>query len=316
MKRSVLPVLMGFALLLLSSTEGWSLPPCEGSPTSGWSTTSNWTDCVGTIIFSDGSKYVGEWKNRKWHGQGTLYLPDGRVKEGIWENSYLLYAKKPSPTVTAKKTPSNGSSLPPCPDSPVSNWEATRNWTGCFGTVFLADGDKYVGEFKDGKIHGQGTFTYASGRVKEGIWENGKFLYANKTSPTVTAKKSPKGDFQKGMDAYEKKDYATALREWKPLAEQGDAPAQYNLGMMYHKGQGVPQDYKTAVKWYRLAAEQGNASAQGNLGAMYAFGTGGLKDYVYAHMWGNIAAANGNEMGAKLRDDFEKKMTPTQIADA
>ncbi len=72
----------------------------------------------------------------------------------------------------------------------------------------------------------------------------------------------------------------------------------------------------TAVYWYKLAAEQGHAVAQGNLGAMYAFGRGVLKDYVYAHMWGNIAATNGNELVAKLRDDFEKKMTPTQLEKA
>ena len=90
----------------------------------------------------------------------------------------------------------------------------------------------------------------------------------------------------------------------------------FNLGLMYEKGQGVPQDYKTAVKWYRLAAEQGHANAQSNLGVKYAFGVGVLKDYVYAHMWGNIAATNGNKMGAKLRDDFEKKMTPADISTA
>jgi len=123
-------------------------------------------------------------------------------------------------------------------------------------------------------------------------------------------------DFQKGLDAYERGDYATALKEWTPLAEQGNAYAQHNLGVMYSNGQGVPQDDKTAVKWYTLAAEQGNAIAQHNLGAMYAFGTGILKDYVYAHMWGNIAAMNGNEKGGKLRDDFEKQMTPADISAA
>ena len=123
-------------------------------------------------------------------------------------------------------------------------------------------------------------------------------------------------DFQKGVATYNSGDYATALRELKPLAEQGDAKSQYNLGFMYRKGQGVPQDYKTAVKWYRLAAEQGDADAQGNLGAMYAFGKGVPKDYVYVHMWGNLAAANGNELGGKLRDDFEKKMTPADISTA
>ena len=64
-------------------------------------------------------------------------------------------------------------------------------------------------------------------------------------------------DFQKGSAAYQSGDYATALREWTPLAKQGDADAQYNLGIMYDKGQGVPQNYKTAVKWWKRAAEQG-----------------------------------------------------------
>ena len=72
-------------------------------------------------------------------------------------------------------------------------------------------------------------------------------------------------DFQKGLTAAQSGDNATALREWTPLAEQGNAGAQYNLGVMYDKGTGVEQDYRTAVKWYRLAAEQRNADAQSNL---------------------------------------------------
>ncbi len=70
---------------------------------------------------------------------------------------------------------------------------------------------------------------------------------------------------QKGLDAFQRGDYETALREWRPLAEQGNARAQTALGLMYAEGQGVSQDYETAVKWYRLAAEQGFASAQNNL---------------------------------------------------
>ena len=73
------------------------------------------------------------------------------------------------------------------------------------------------------------------------------------------------GDFQKGSAAYQSGDYATALREWTPLAKQGNASAQFLIGTMYSEGQGVPQDYKTAVKWYRLAAEQGVARAQSTL---------------------------------------------------
>jgi TPR repeat protein len=56
-------------------------------------------------------------------------------------------------------------------------------------------------------------------------------------------------DFQKGLAAYQAGDFATALQEWKPLAEQGNATAQYNLALMYGNGRGVPQDYAEAVKW-------------------------------------------------------------------
>ncbi len=123
-------------------------------------------------------------------------------------------------------------------------------------------------------------------------------------------------DFNKGLAAAESGDFATALREWKPLAEKGDATAQFNLGLMYRKGEGVPQDYKTAVKWYTLAAEQGHADAQYNLGWMYHNGEGVPQDYVYAHMWGNIAASNGDEDGGELRDAVAKEMTATQIEKA
>ena len=86
-------------------------------------------------------------------------------------------------------------------------------------------------------------------------------------------------DFQDGLDATNKGDYKTAFRLWKPLAEQGSARAQNDLGWMYHYGQGVPQDYKEAFKWYRLSAEQGFAKAQNNLALMYDNGQGVPQEY-------------------------------------
>ena len=157
-------------------------------------------------------------------------------------------------------------------------------------------------------------------------------------------------DFFKGLAAAQKGDFATALRIWKPLAEQGDAPAQHNLGVMYDNGRGVLQDYKTAVKWYRLSAEQGyapaqynlglmylegigilqeyktavkwfrlsaeqgNADAQNNLGFMYGNGDGVIQDNVYAHMWWNISASTGNKSAVKNRDIITNKMTPADIS--
>ena len=123
-------------------------------------------------------------------------------------------------------------------------------------------------------------------------------------------------DFDKGLAAYNAGDYATALTEWKPLAEQGDAGAQYYLGLTYGKGEGVIEDYKEAVKWFRLAAEQGYAIAQGNLGVSYFSGKGVIQDNVYAHMWWNIAAASGDEKARGKKDTLVKRMTPQDISKA
>ena len=158
--------------------------------------------------------------------------------------------------------------------------------------------------------------------------------------------------FQKGLAAAESGDYATALKEWMPLAEQGYGSAQFNLGIMYkngqgvlqndktavkwwtlsanqghasaqsrlgfmhYTGQGVQQDYQTAVKWYILSAQQGHATAQASLSLMHAMGLSVPQDNVYAHMWSNIADSNGNKDGTILRDILAKKMTPSQIEEA
>ena len=86
--------------------------------------------------------------------------------------------------------------------------------------------------------------------------------------------------YQEGMDAYERGDYDTALKEFRPLAEQGYPLAQSYLGGMYAEGEGL------------------------------------LKDYVLAHMWANLAAAQGLESASEMRDHLEKAMTPAQIAGA
>ncbi len=158
--------------------------------------------------------------------------------------------------------------------------------------------------------------------------------------------------FNAGHEAYQSGDYAMALQIMRELADQGDAVAQFNLGAMYRKGEGVPQDYAAAVEWYRKAADQGNVAAQHNLGNLYHFGNGvaqdysaalrwyrkaadqgdadaqfniGLmydngrgvtQDYVQAHMWYNLAAARSDKMAKESRDILAKQMTPAQIAEA
>ena len=108
------------------------------------------------------------------------------------------------------------------------------------------------------------------------------------------------GPYEDGRAAFERRDYATALKLLKPLAEQGHADAELSLGMMYDNGQGVPQDYAEAMKWYRKAADQGGAGAQAALGDMYGqgrFGQGGgwavPTDFVEAAKWYRKAADQG-----------------------
>jgi len=98
------------------------------------------------------------------------------------------------------------------------------------------------------------------------------------------------GPLEDAKVAYDREDYATALRLFRPRADQGLADAQNNLGAMYAKGQGVPQDYAEAVKWYRKAADQGYAFAQNNLGGMYAKGRGVTQDDAQAVRWFRKAA--------------------------
>jgi TPR repeat protein len=101
------------------------------------------------------------------------------------------------------------------------------------------------------------------------------------------------GQLEDATTAYKRGDYATAFRLIKPLAEQGEAIAQYNLGQMYKMGRGVPQDYAEAAKWFRKAAEQGEAIAQNSLGVTYDKGYGVPQDYVEAVKWYRKAAEQG-----------------------
>lgn len=112
-------------------------------------------------------------------------------------------------------------------------------------------------------------------------------------------------------------DYAQAAAWFLKAAEHGDAMAQIALGYAYAKGQGVSQDDVQAVAWYRKAAEQGYADAQSNLGVMYADGVGVPQDYIEALKWTNLAAVRASGDTQKVfADRLAKKMTPAQIAEA
>lgn len=159
-------------------------------------------------------------------------------------------------------------------------------------------------------------------------------------------------DFQAGLDAYDRGHYATTVKEWRPLAEQGDPTAQHHLGWLYVLGHGVPQDYEEAVRWFRKAAEQGDSDAQTNLGSLYLLGDrlpqdytealrwlraaadqghpfaqtklgimyedgkGAPQDRVQAHMWFSLAAAQGSELANAFLTELTQQMTAAQLAEA
>jgi TPR repeat protein len=103
------------------------------------------------------------------------------------------------------------------------------------------------------------------------------------------------------------------VAEMTRKAEQGYAIAQYNLGVMYANGRGVPKDYVEAVKWWSKAAEQGHAAAQYNLGSMYDNGEGVPEDDAEAYAWWNVAEAGGHKSAQKNRDIIKRNLTPTQL---
>jgi len=172
---------------------------------------------------------------------------------------------------------------------------------------------------------------------------------------SATEASSWSAEFQVGLDAYESRDYTTAVRVWKRLSENGEADAhmaEFWLGNMYYQGKGVPQDfktamkwfrqsaeqgspfaqqslgdmyrkgegvqlnYKTAVKWYRLAAGKGYTPAHRNLGVAYGLGHGVQRNLSRAHMWLNIAASSGDKSARKQRKAVAKRMTSSQIEKA
>ena len=159
-----------------------------------------------------------------------------------------------------------------------------------------------------------------------------------------------RADFLTGLTLAQQGDFVGALREWKPMAEQGDAEAQYYVGSLFNKGYGVPQnskkafkwfekaaalghlnaqfnlgnmyfdgrgtamDYEKSVEWHRKAADRGHAEAQFNLGTAYALDRGVPTDYSIAYMWMRISEANGRKDVEKGIAIFKGQMTQSEIS--
>ncbi len=127
--------------------------------------------------------------------------------------------------------------------------------------------------------------------------------------------------FEDGLLAYHRGDHQVAMEIWRPLAEQGHASAQYSLGLLYYRGEGVLPDPKRAAKWYHKAAEQGDPDAQLNLGLMYAQGDGLKKNYTTAYKWFSLAffhypAGEHRDNAFRNRENVAAAMTAAQIEKA
>ena len=161
----------------------------------------------------------------------------------------------------------------------------------------------------------------------------------------ITASMVSAADVEKGLEAYDMGDYETAMNECLPLAEQGNAEAQFCVGQMYANGFGVDLDDAAALKWYGLAATGGSSEAQYQLGVMYANGWGvemndekaveyyrqaaekghscaqrslayvtsrgvGIQENLQdAYMWYYVSAALGDVSSLGSRDEFAQKLS-------
>jgi len=119
--------------------------------------------------------------------------------------------------------------------------------------------------------------------------------------------------FEEGAEAAARADYATALAEWRPLAEQGRPDAQFELGWLYARGKGVPLDYDEAVRWFKKSAEQGFAPAQYRLGLHYYGGVGIAKDQDEAYFWIGVAAVSGHEEARRWPDEIHADLTQQEM---
>jgi len=117
-------------------------------------------------------------------------------------------------------------------------------------------------------------------------------------------------------DAYQTTVYAQQRDQWEAKAQQGDAKAQRQLGMMYYLGQGMDPDYDLAFEWLGKAANQADDVAQLTLGVMYVEGQGVPSSNVQAHMWLSLSAQQGNDSAQLRLERLVPDMTQDEIAEA
>ena len=135
----------------------------------------SWINCFGTYTTFLGNKYVGEFKDGKYNGQGTFYSSNGSViNQGIWADGNFVGTEPTQQASAINQTVATATQQANIPQSNLPACPSAGYLHNCFGAFTFADGKGYVGEFKDGKYNGQGTFTFASGDKYVGEWKDNR----------------------------------------------------------------------------------------------------------------------------------------------
>lgn len=339
----ILPLLLAVFLLSLSSTEGWSLPPCpedqsayydncfgtyyhaEGDKYGG-----EWRDGnmhgQGTYTFADGDKYVGEFRDNVFHGQGALYATDGTVLyEGYWKDDNPV-----------RFDPLNDSDTAYIPlidlfsvglknyvlgteEASQEDFEAVEigidawdrgDYVAALGELKpLAEAGNMIAEFCTGLVY----FLNVNG-VPQDTKEALKWFRVAAENDSVGALLVV-GLMYRGGEGVEQNS-SEAFTWLLRAAERGDAEAQTTVGIMYDNGEGIPENDIRAAEMHQLSAEQGYRVGMANFAGVYALGIGVTKDPVASFMWAQLAQNGGVEGLERLFDYVQSDMSDLQLGRA
>ena len=260
-----------------------------------------------TVHYDDGSKYVGEVNILgRPHGHGVREWPDGVKYVGEWKNNMK-----------------HGYGSFKFSDGETYVGDVRHGFPHGHGTYTYTDGSQYVGEWKEFKEHGYGVFTRADdGRVFSGEWTEGEYCPKCKRDWDNAHAAGQRGDYREvirllltyaesgdmfaqgmvGVSYRELGQQSEAAKWYLRAAEQGSALAQYSLGLMYGRGEGVELNHTVAIKLLEQALLQKLGMAARVLSVIYYEGRGVPRDRSVAYAYQSIAAALGVERAKYLFD--------------